>query len=119
MEVSREGWAGVSGLERGRDIEGAPGLVGVREGKEAEAKGHPPWPGLSHPTSWQPGAPEQAGKLDLLGEPWPDLAVATCCPGGPDQLRQVVCWVPTPSHWAPATRPVLPDGYPLMVLPLG
>lgn len=34
-------------------------------------------------------------------------------------MRQVVCWVPTPSQLGAAAGPVLLDGYPLMVLPLG
>lgn len=82
---------------RGRSwerCEGAPGLAGVVEGAEAEVKGPPSWPGLSHIHlgSWGPWSLQ--GDC-LLGEPWPDPAVATCWPRGLYELRQVGCWVPT------------------------
>lgn len=84
-------------LEWGSRTEGAPGLVGVEKGLGQRAPR--PWPGLF------PRQSHSSGHL-LARRPRP---VETG-------------WLlgsPPASHWAPAAKPVLLDGCPPTVPPLG
>lgn len=114
VQVWEGGLGGVQGAGVGERHEGAPGSARVVEGAEAEVKGPPSWPGLSHTHlgSWGPWSLQRERPL---GEPWPDPALARPCSGHLLARRPVpveTSWLLGP-HPPPTVLP-LPNRFPRM-----